>query len=114
VQEAPAVESSKSTNTTKELKDQPQSKQAANEKEVEQAVVKLNDYAQSVSRQLQFSVDEESGKTIVKVIDAETGDTIREIPPEEILEMQNRLREASESFLNSEEAGVSLLFQGKA
>jgi flagellar protein FlaG len=93
---------------------EPQSRQTVNDKEVEKAVVKLNDFAQSVSRQLQFSVDEESGKTIVKVIDAETGETIRDIPPEEIIRMQNRLREASERFLNKEDAGVSLLFHGKA
>jgi flagellar protein FlaG len=114
VREAPAVESSKITNSTKELRVEPQSKQAVNEKDVEEAVVKLNDYAQSVNRQLQFSVDEDSGKTIVKVIDAETGETIRDIPPEEILEMQNRLREISERFMKKEDAGVSLLFQGKA
>jgi flagellar protein FlaG len=114
VQEAPAVETSTITQLHKQDKLQPQSEQVVNGKKVEEAVVKLNDYAQSVSRQLQFSVDEESGKTIVKVIDAETGETIRDIPPEEILKMQNQLREASERFLKKEDVGFSLLFQGKA
>jgi flagellar protein FlaG len=114
LQEAPAVETSKITELNKQEKSEPQPKQVVNDKEVEAAVVKLNDYAQSVSRQLQFSVDEESGKTIVKVIDAETGETIRDIPPEEILKMQNQLREASERFLKKEDAGISLLFQGEA
>ena len=116
LQETSAVETSKITNQAKEDKEEPRFEQSLNGKEVEEAVVKLNDYAQSVNRQLQFSVDEESGKTIVKVIDAETGETIRDIPPEEILKMQKKLRESSERFFQKQkdDAGVSLLFQGKA
>ena len=116
LQETSAVETSKITNQAKEHKEEPRFEQSLNGKEVEEAVVKLNDYAQSVNRQLQFSVDEESGKTIVKVIDAETGETIRDIPPEEILKMQKKLRESSERFFQKQkdDAGVSLLFQGKA
>lgn len=82
--------------------------------EVEKVVENLNDFAQSVDRQLQFSVDEESGKTIVKVVDAETGETVRAIPPEEIINMQKQLKEVSEKLFQQEEKGVSLLFQGKA
>lgn len=114
LQDTPAVETTKISQLNNQEKAEPLAKQAINEKVVEATVVKLNDFAQSVSRQLQFSVDEESGKTIVKVIDAETGETIRDIPPEEILKMQNQLREASERFLNMEDSGISLLFQGKA
>ena len=84
------------------------------EKEIEEVVEDLNEFAQSVQRQLEFSVDDDSGKTIIKVIDAETGETIRDIPPEEILNMQKQLRETSELLFNNEESGVSLLFQGKA
>ena len=114
LQEAPAVETSKISQLNKQAKVEPQAKKIMNDEEIEATVVKLNDFAQLVSRQLQFSVDEESGKTIVKVIDAETGESIRDIPPEEILKMQNQLREVSERFLNKEDSGVSLLFQGKA
>lgn len=84
------------------------------EKEIEEAVDNLNEFAQSVQRQLEFSVDDESGKTIIKVVDAETGETIRDIPPEEILNMQKHLREISEQLFIGDESGVSLLFQGKA
>lgn len=85
----------------------------------DQAVIKevvddLNQFAQSVNRQLEFFVDQDSGKTIIKVIDSDTGETIRDIPPEEILNMQKHLKEASERLFHSTEAGTSLLFQGKA
>lgn len=85
-----------------------------NRQELEEVVEDLNDFAQTVRRQLQFSVDEDSGKTIIKVLDAETGETIRDIPPEEIINMQKQLRETSEKLFHSNESGVSLLFQGKA
>jgi flagellar protein FlaG len=114
VQEVPAVESSKITRIAKEQKVESQAKPVVNDKEVKEAVQGLNDFAQSVNRQLQFSVDEESGKTIVKVVDAETGETIRDIPPEEILRMQKQLRETTEQLFQKEEAGFSLLFQSKA
>lgn len=82
--------------------------------EIGEAVESLNQYAQSVQRQLEFTVDEESGKTIIKVIDAETGETIRDIPPEEVLNMQKQLKETSDQLFHRDDSGVSLLFQGKA
>ena len=53
--------------------------------DVKKAVNQLNEFLQSLRRDLQFSVDEGSGSTIVKVIDSNTGELIRQIPPEEIL-----------------------------
>jgi flagellar protein FlaG len=57
----------------------------AKQADVQQAVTRLNGYVQSLRRDLQFTVDEESGRSIVKVIDSETGELIRQIPAEEIL-----------------------------
>ena len=42
---------------------------------------------------LNFSVHEGSGQLIVKVIDAATGEVIREIPPTEVLNLAARLNE---------------------
>ncbi|MCW8891565.1 MAG: flagellar protein FlaG [Sedimenticola sp.] len=90
------------------------SSQKVDEQALDEALGQLNEFAQSVQRQLEFSVDEESGKTIVKVIDKESGQTIRSIPSEEVLNMQRRLKETSEAIFNSAADRVSLLFQGKA
>ncbi|MCG8426475.1 MAG: flagellar protein FlaG [Chromatiales bacterium] len=87
---------------------------AETERNLDGVVDDLNQYAQAVKRQLQFSVDDESGKTIVKVLDAETGDTIREIPAEEVLNMQKRLQEVSDMLFSNEESSTSLLFSEKA
>jgi len=42
---------------------------------------------------LQFSVHEGSGQILVKVMDAGTGDLIREIPPSEMLDLAARIDE---------------------
>lgn len=64
---------------------------------VNQAVEVLNEYVQSVNRDLQFSVDEASGRTVIKVLDAETQEVVRQIPSEEILALARHLREAMET-----------------
>ena len=47
---------------------------------------------QTFSRNLEFSVDEAAvGKTVVKVVDRETGDMIRQIPSEEALAIAKAL-----------------------
>lgn len=61
------------------------------EKQVKEAVGNLNDFVQKLSRTLQFSVDEESGRTVIKVVDSETKQIIRQIPPEEVLALAQNL-----------------------
>jgi flagellar protein FlaG len=52
-------------------------------------VAQLNDYMQNMNRNLQFSVDDSSGDTVIKVIDSETEEVVRQIPSEEILEARH-------------------------
>jgi flagellar protein FlaG len=55
--------------------------------QLQSAVSKLQDYVQNYQRKLSFSVSEETGRTIIKVYDAETDELIRQIPPEETLRL---------------------------
>ena len=52
---------------------------------------------------LDFSMHEESGRTIIKVIEKDTGDLIRQIPPEEVLELVVRMGDM-----------LGMLFDGRA
>ena len=61
-----------------------------------QAVVDLNDYVQRVGRDLHFSLDKESGKTIIKVLNSETKELIRQIPPKEVLELAEILEQTND------------------
>lgn len=49
--------------------------------------------AQSRTTSVAFRVDVENGDVIVKIISKESGDVLREIPPAEIRNLQNRLQE---------------------
>ncbi|WP_341675068.1 flagellar protein FlaG [Niveibacterium sp. SC-1] len=53
--------------------------------QVKQAVDALKEAFKSVAQDLQFSIDEDTGKTVVKIVDAVTKDVIRQIPGEEVL-----------------------------
>ena len=65
------------------------------QEQVSQAVSDLNDYVQSVGRDLQFSVDEDSGRTIIRVLDSQTQDIIRQIPAEEVLALAEHLTQTA-------------------
>ena len=60
---------------------------------VEAAITEINDYVQSVQRDLQFFIDEDSGVTVVRVRDKETGDLIRQIPEDIFLNLAQKLKE---------------------
>ena len=55
------------------------------DKQLENAVSRINDYVQNVQRTIEFSVDETSGKDVVKILDKQTDEVIRQIPSEEVL-----------------------------
>jgi flagellar protein FlaG len=58
-----------------------------NSEQLSAAVSKLNDYVQNVQRTLNFSIDKDTGVTVVKVFDSETKELVRQIPAEETLKM---------------------------
>ena len=54
---------------------------------VQQAVQQIQSYLSDSQRQLQFQVDAASGRTIVRVVNPETNEVIRQIPGEEVLKL---------------------------
>ena len=65
--------------------------------DVQAAVEQMKDFAQVMSRQLQFDVDDDSGRTVVRVLDKESGDVIRQIPSEEVLALARHMKELMEA-----------------
>jgi len=66
-------------------------------------VERFRSQAQSIQRDLNFSVDDSTGDVVVQVIDGDSGKVVRQIPSEEILRLTERLDEMR-----------SLLFEAKA
>jgi uncharacterized FlaG/YvyC family protein len=42
---------------------------------------------------LSFTVDKDTGETVVSIVDSETGEVIKKIPPDEILSLKKRIGE---------------------
>jgi flagellar protein FlaG len=69
--------------------------------QVRNAVSKLNDYVQSMERTLDFQMDEDSGKTVIRVFDKSSSELIRQIPNELALELAQNLNDEEPSLLFS-------------
>jgi len=61
--------------------------------ELQQAVAKLNESVQQIQRDLLFSVDDSSGRTIVRVVNTETEEVVRQMPSEEVLRISRNLKD---------------------
>jgi flagellar protein FlaG len=74
-----------------EEKVEPQQQVKVDNVALEDAVKKINAFVSPTSSSIQFSVDQESNRTVVKVIDLETKKVIRQFPNEEVLAMSKAL-----------------------
>lgn len=59
--------------------------------QIDQAMTKVKEALPEVAQNLQFSLDEDTGRTIVKVVDSGTNEVIRQIPSEELLAISKAL-----------------------
>ena len=71
---------------------QVQQNQPTQKAQVQEAVAKLNDFIQSVQRNLEFNLDEDAGRVVVKVIDRQTKEVVRQIPDEVVLKLARDLQ----------------------
>lgn len=67
------------------------SQQQPSAAQLTQAVASINEAMQKLAPGLEFSIDQESNRTIVKVIDQQTKELIRQMPSAETLEIAKAL-----------------------
>jgi flagellar protein FlaG len=95
------VEASRSTVREEKLQDQQKTRVGVEElvasrtsrEELHQAVEVANDIMNLSNFHLEFQLHEDSGHFQVRVIDNETKETVKEIPPDYMLDLTARLRE---------------------
>ena len=92
----------------------PQVEPVLEPKELQDAVREINEFVQSVQRDLSFNMDEASGRTVIKVIDRDSGDTVRQIPSEEVLAIVNHIRDVRDNAIGQEAIPTGLLFSENA
>lgn len=59
--------------------------------ELEAAVKAVKDFTRPMTGNLEFTLDDQTGITVIKVTDATTNELIRQIPSEEMLEIARAL-----------------------
>ena len=61
--------------------------------QVEAAIASVNRHLQLASRGVEFSIDKGSGRTIVRLVDSETKQVLRQYPSEEMLSIARSLEQ---------------------
>lgn len=61
--------------------------------DIQDKVSQLNDHMQNLQRNLQFTVDERSGSSVITIRDTETEEVIRQFPSEEILNARSAVEQ---------------------
>lgn len=64
------------------------------------AVSDIREFVQASQRKLDFSIDDSTGRVVVKVIATESGDVIRQLPSETALKLAQSLSEVSSLLFN--------------
>ena len=91
----PVVNNAQSVETEvgKGLPQEPKKPEVSPSQQIEETVSDLNKFVQSIQRGIQFSVREETGRSIITVTDRETGEEIRKFPSEEALAIADYIAE---------------------
>jgi len=63
--------------------------------QLEKVAQQLQEFVGEMSRSLQFQVDEDSGRDVIKILDKTSGDVIKQYPSEEVLSLVSKLSESA-------------------
>ncbi|MFT4898886.1 MAG: flagellar protein FlaG [Flavobacteriales bacterium] len=69
--------------------------------QLEKVAKQLQEFIGTMNRGLEFSVDKDSGRDVIKVIDKKSGELIKQYPSEEVLSLVSKLSEATGNFIDS-------------
>ncbi len=70
--------------------------------DIDEMVDALKDLTETLQTTLNFSVDEGTNNIVVKIIEKDTDKVIRQIPPDEILELQEKMQDLTGFLLSKE------------
>ncbi len=95
--EPSAAKDDKAKEKSRETIEVPQKKTVAiTRAEVDSSVNDANDIGQLLKRKLNFTVDDTTDRLVVKIVDEESGDIVRQVPAKEMLKIAAHLKELSE------------------
>jgi len=74
--------------------------ESISKEQLEELAVKLQEFVGDLDKSLKFETHQESGRDVVKVLDGESGDLIKQFPSEELLGIITNLSKASGILVN--------------
>lgn len=80
-----------STQNVKSLPGTSTVSESVSDENIQQAVDQLQSFTDNVAKNLKFSIDEDTGKTVVKLLDSQTQEVIRQFPTEEAISIARTL-----------------------
>jgi len=75
--------------------------QPLNGEQLEKVAQQLQDFVGELNRNLEFSVDKDSGRDVIKVFDRGTGDLLKQFPSEEVLTLVSKISEMVGGFVDA-------------
>ncbi|MCC7549326.1 MAG: flagellar protein FlaG [Burkholderiales bacterium] len=85
-----------------QVADAQQPSAAVDKEQVQRAAEAIDQKVSAIAPNLRFSVDDDTGKTVVRVVDMSTGETIRQVPSEEVLAISRSIDRLQGLLLNGE------------
>ncbi len=67
------------------------SEHAVHRQELDQALTRVREVFQKADSRVEFSIDPDLDRVIVKILDGESGTVIRQIPQQEVIDLAKRL-----------------------
>lgn len=71
-------------------------------KQLEKVAQQLQEFMGEMNRSLEFLVDKDSGRDVIKVLDKSTGDLVKQYPSEEVLTLISKLSDATGNLIDTE------------
>jgi flagellar protein FlaG len=87
--------------TEQEAVDKVDDKQPLTLEQLEKVAQQLQDFVGEMNRGLEFSVDKDSGRDVIKIIDKSTGDLVKQYPSEEVLTLVAKLSDMVGGFVDA-------------
>jgi flagellar protein FlaG len=81
--------------------DNKQASEAEQSQVIDSKTLALNveNLTQIISRDLEFTIDSETGTQVIRVIDSETGELVRQVPSDQILHIISQIQELKDKMV---------------
>ena len=86
---------------TRQESQQPQSTPQENKVQPEEILQQIKALTENGVYSVRFEKDSNSSQMIVKIVDSTTNEIVRQIPPEELINLSKRLNELSGNIVNT-------------